>query len=25
MFTKSVKAVKGLLDACKKIDPKLKK
>jgi len=24
MFTKSVKAVKGLLDACKKIDPKLK-
>ncbi|NCF78916.1 MAG: malate dehydrogenase [Alphaproteobacteria bacterium] len=25
MFTKSVKAVKGLLDVCKKIDPKLKK
>jgi malate dehydrogenase len=25
MFTKSVKAVKGLLDACKQIDPKLKK
>ena len=25
MFTKSVKAVQGLLDACKKIDPKLKK
>lgn len=25
MFTKSVKAVKGLLDTCKKIDPKLKK
>ncbi len=24
MFTKSVKAVKGLLDACKKINPKLK-
>ncbi len=24
MFTKSIKAVKGLLDACKKIDPKLK-
>ena len=24
MFTKSVKAVKGLLDTCKKIDPKLK-
>jgi len=24
MFSKSVKAVKGLLDACKKIDPKLK-
>ena len=24
MFAKSVKAVKGLLDACKKIDPKLK-
>ena len=25
MFTKSVKAVKGLLDSCKQIDPKLKK
>lgn len=25
MFTKSIKAVQGLLDACKKIDPKLKK
>jgi len=24
MFTKSVKAVKGLLDACRKINPKLK-